>query len=163
MDKKHREMVAQGVHILNTLGVKCMDIMLCGSITFDIFGIYPKERGLAHDVDFVVRTDAKQKEKILEVFKMYEKMTEPEKVFHQADYPTAVIKVNGLVLNVWFIDEKEDFDTTMRLSIPNMMGEKYISEEIWIAKLSDTLEEKRRYNRAKDLEDKINITKLILG
>lgn len=160
MRSKHFDMVKQGVHILNTLGIKNKDIMLCGSITFDLFGVYPDDRGNAHDVDFVVRTDEKTKEKVLEIFKLYERMV-GKPTDCQTDYPTYALTVKDLTLNVWFIGDAEHFETDLKMNIPCDFG--FNDTSIWVAKLSDTLAKKNEYNRGKDNADKVGICKLILG
>lgn len=159
MKYEHKRMVRACLNVLHEIGINSDDIMLVGSITFDVMGIFPTNKSFAHDVDVIVRVNDEMKKKIQQLTKITNVMTSGEYIPNQTystDYIRNIKYMTGhtVDLNIWTVPEGTEFKTDIKLNDE--------LDNIWVATLADTIKAKKQYNRAKDLVDINDIVKQLI-
>lgn len=150
-------MVRACLNVLHAIGINSDDIMLVGSITFDVMGVFPTNKSVAHDVDVIVRVNNEVNEKIKQLTKITKTIAgncdNPE---YSDSYIRNIKYMTGhtVDLNIWTVPEGTEFKTDIKLNDE--------LDNIWVATLADTIKAKKQYNRAKDLVDINDIVKQLI-
>ena len=141
---KNKEYFDKAISTLNKMGIKNEDIIVTGSIALDIYGLLPETHTL-HDFDCIVNI----KPEIANMIKFASNMFKTDKCPSECGDNTAILEVNGIVLNIWW-------------NAPNEIASVKF-EGVGVKDIMSILEMKKKYKRDKDYKDIIEIAKMILN
>ena len=150
MKIKHQEMLSETVKTLNIFGIENKDIMICGSISLDICGLFPPYRHEAHDVDVFIRCDEKKTKEIQDFIRTVNQLSNSTTKGSEAYTWTLELK-SGVIINIWFYNPDASFNTEMKLE-----------SGVWVQRPADCFSKKKSYGRVKDYRDLNNIAKMYL-
>lgn len=154
MKTKNKIKLDNAISVLNQMGIENNDIMVLGSITLDIVGLFPQTRESAHDVDVMIRCTKEKEKEILNIIKVWNStLTDKEKEEQGSQSSTIVMNIpnKDLILNFWFVCPEYPFNTLIKLE-----------NGVWVEKPTDCIQKKKQYNRVKDLRDVRDIVLQIL-
>lgn len=132
----------KSISILNRMGIENKDIIVTGSVALDILGVLPDEHEI-HDFDCIINID---KDKV-GIIKLICEIFKSDKLPSYCN--STIIEVGDLLLNIWInLPNEKAFVTYKGVGVKNMLS---------------ILEEKKKYNRDKDIRDINQIIKKILN
>ena len=128
------------------------DVMISGTHALKICGLLPHRE--PHDIDLVVRVDKEIQPKMESFMLVLGEITMGEKdsVIHGSTSDVFIFKCGGFVFNIWIVNDRKEFNTTLKDS----------ETGLWVERPIDVLNMKKKYGREKDKDDLLSITASIL-
>lgn len=149
MNGKNRAKLNKALEILNGLHFKNEDIMVTGSIALEAQGLLTGR--IAHDVDLIIKMDEQTWRclKLIEAISLADDETKMPKDYDtQTRKKMILLKVDGLILNIWKYDKESDWSCI-----------KDSETGVYVATVNHIIEAKKKYARDKDFKDIYEIIK----
>ena len=149
MNGKNRAKLNKALEILNGLHFKNEDIMVTGSIALEVQGLLTGR--IAHDVDLIIKMDEQTWRclKLIEAISLADDETKMPKDYDSPEREKMILlKVDGLILNIWKYDEESDWSEI-----------KDAETGVYVATVNHIIEAKKKYGRDKDFKDIYEIIK----